>query len=44
MGDAFDSMTVGVAGYEEMLLYVVHLLLMYGAGHLLLKDTTLKMR
>jgi hypothetical protein len=44
LGDAFDSMTGGAAGDEEMLLYVVNLLLMYGAGHLLLKDATLKMR
>jgi len=31
-------------GDDETLLYVENLLLMYGAGHLLLKDTTLEMK
>jgi hypothetical protein len=44
LGVAFDAMTGGAAGDEEMLLYVVNLLFMCCAGHLLLKDTTLKMR
>eukprot|EP00932_Pfiesteria_piscicida_P010120 SRR837773.2099.p2 GENE.SRR837773.2099~~SRR837773.2099.p2 ORF type:complete len:928 (+),score=503.56 SRR837773.2099:51-2786(+) len=44
LGDLFDAVAKGGAGDEEMLLYVENLLLMYGAGHLLLKDTTLEMR
>merc|ERR1719183_1071467 len=44
LGDAFDAVTKGGANDEEMLLYVENLLLMYGGGHLLLKDTVLEMK
>jgi ATPase subunit of ABC transporter with duplicated ATPase domains len=44
MGEAFDAQGGAGAGDGEMLLYVENLLLMYGAGHLLLKDTTLEMK
>ncbi|CAE7193820.1 TEF3 [Symbiodinium sp. CCMP2592] len=44
MGDAFDAHADGGNDDDEMLLRVENLLLMYGAGHLLLKDTTLEMR
>ncbi|CAK0865189.1 unnamed protein product [Prorocentrum cordatum] len=44
LGDSFDA-TAGVGeGDDEILLRVESLLLMYGAGHLLLKDTTLEMK
>ncbi|CAE7922088.1 TEF3 [Symbiodinium sp. KB8] len=44
LGDAFDAHADGGDDDDEMLLRVENLLLMYGAGHLLLKDTTLEMR
>jgi len=44
LGEAFDARGGAGAGDDEMLLYVENLLLMYGAGHLLLKDTTLEMK
>lgn len=44
MGEAFDAKAGPGVGDDEMLLYVENLLLMYGAGHLLLKDTTLEMK
>lgn len=44
MGDAFDSAQGGGADDDDVLLYVESLLLMYGAGHLLLKDTSLEMK
>jgi len=44
MGDRFDSSAAADAGEDEILLKVENLLLMYGAGHLLLKDTTLEMK
>lgn len=44
MGEAFDAHADGHDEDDEMLLRVENLLLMYGAGHLLLKDTTLEMR
>eukprot|EP00437_Effrenium_voratum_P030289 CAMPEP_0181409902 /NCGR_PEP_ID=MMETSP1110-20121109/7063_1 /TAXON_ID=174948 /ORGANISM="Symbiodinium sp., Strain CCMP421" /LENGTH=1412 /DNA_ID=CAMNT_0023532433 /DNA_START=36 /DNA_END=4271 /DNA_ORIENTATION=+ len=44
IGDAFDAHAEGGDADDEMLLRVENLLLMYGAGHLLLKDTTLEMR
>lgn len=44
LGDAFDAKHGPGADDDEMLLYVESLLLMYGAGHLLLKDTTLEMK
>ena len=44
MGDRFDSSAAADAGEDEVLLRVENLLLMYGAGHLLLKDTTLEMK
>jgi len=44
LGEAFDAQGGAGAGDDEMLLYVENLLLMYGAGHLLLKDTTLEMK
>jgi elongation factor 3 len=45
LGDAFDAQA-GINDDDEadVLLRVENLLLMYGAGHLLLKDTTLEMR
>ncbi|CAK9104629.1 unnamed protein product [Durusdinium trenchii] len=44
MGDAFDAHADGADQDDEILLRVENLLLMYGAGHLLLKDTTLEMK
>merc|ERR1719329_1787816 len=44
LGDAFDKQMDDGDGAGETLLHVEHLLLMYGAGHLLLKDTTLVMK
>jgi len=44
MGEAYDAKGGADSGDDEMLLYVENLLLMYGAGHLLLKDTTLEMK
>jgi len=44
MGDSFDAHADGQDEDDEILLRVENLLLMYGAGHLLLKDTTLEMR
>jgi len=44
MGDAFDAVGGGIGDCDETLLYVESLLLMYGAGHLLLKDTELIMK
>mmetsp|Transcript_51568 Transcript_51568/g.111983 ORF Transcript_51568/g.111983 Transcript_51568/m.111983 type:complete len:1157 (+) Transcript_51568:87-3557(+) len=44
LGENFDAHGDTGDGDEEMLLYVENLLLMYGAGHLLLKDTTLEMK
>lgn len=44
LGDAFDKKGGAVGDDAEVLLHVENLLLMYGAGHLLLKDTTLEMK
>lgn len=44
LGDAFDKQADDGDGPGETLLRVENLLLMYGAGHLLLKDTTLVMK
>jgi ATPase subunit of ABC transporter with duplicated ATPase domains len=44
LGEMFDAAGGDGDGDDEMLLKVESLLLMYGAGHLLLKDTTLEMR
>jgi ATPase subunit of ABC transporter with duplicated ATPase domains len=44
LGDAFDAQAGAAGDDEDQLLHVENLLLMYGAGHLLLKDTTLEMK
>jgi len=44
LGEAFDATAGAGDNDDEVLLRVENLLLMYGAGHLLLKDTTLEMR
>jgi len=44
LGEAFDTQGGAAGSDEEALLYVENLLLMYGAGHLLLKDTVLEMK
>jgi ATPase subunit of ABC transporter with duplicated ATPase domains len=44
MGDMYDAQAGAGGDDSEALLYVENLLLCYGAGHLLLKDTTLEMR
>eukprot|EP00933_Yihiella_yeosuensis_P060884 TRINITY_DN63683_c0_g1_i1.p1 TRINITY_DN63683_c0_g1~~TRINITY_DN63683_c0_g1_i1.p1 ORF type:complete len:1428 (+),score=454.93 TRINITY_DN63683_c0_g1_i1:157-4440(+) len=43
LGDLFDAQASADGMGEDTLLHVENLLLMYGAGHLLLKDTTLVM-
>jgi len=43
LGDAFDAVDQD-SGDSETLLRVDNMLLMYGAGHLLLKDTTLELK
>lgn len=44
LGDAFDKQMDDADAGGQTLLHVENLLLMYGAGHLLLKDTTLVMK
>jgi ATPase subunit of ABC transporter with duplicated ATPase domains len=44
LGEGFSATEGGVDDSEEVLLHVENLLLMYGAGHLLLRDTTLDMK
>merc|ERR1719183_2931840 len=44
MGDMFDAKAGADGDDSEAVLYVENLLLCYGAGHLLLKDTTLEMK
>lgn len=44
MGENFDKVVGKGGSDDETLLYVESLLLMYGAGHLLLKDTELEMK
>mmetsp|Transcript_23976 Transcript_23976/g.74311 ORF Transcript_23976/g.74311 Transcript_23976/m.74311 type:complete len:1431 (+) Transcript_23976:76-4368(+) len=44
LGEAFDAQAGAGDDDSESLLRVENLLLMYGAGHLLLKDTTLDMK
>jgi len=44
LGEAFDAMAGASDNDDEVLLRVENLLLMYGAGHLLLRDTVLEMR
>lgn len=44
LGDAFDAVGAEDEGNDATLLHVESLLLMYGAGHLLLRDTTLTMK
>merc|ERR1719454_2467303 len=44
LGDAFDATASSAGADEEVLLEVENLLLMYGGGKLLLKDTVLEMK
>merc|ERR1719490_658117 len=44
LGEKFDSAAGNSGSDDEVLLSVESLLLMYGAGHLLLKDTFLEMK
>lgn len=44
LGEDFDALGAAGGQDDETLLYVENLLLMYGAGHLLLRDTTLEMK
>jgi len=44
LGEKFESVAGNAGADDEALLHVESLLLMYGAGHLLLKDTVLEMK